>query len=112
MSRYIDADKLYNLREEIYRKENTITDRELLNDLLQRLTDDYNCNKPFEQTEEDRLVVRHILEDWEEVRHGKWEYNYPVCSVCKTLMPFDKDFAKKFFIFCPNCGSKMDGDEG
>lgn len=37
-------------------------DLDLLEDLLYRLTLDYNCDEEFSQHEEDRLVVRHIVD--------------------------------------------------
>lgn len=39
-----------------------MNDKELLQDLYNRLVDDYNENKAFKQREEDRLVVRHLLD--------------------------------------------------
>jgi len=35
---------------------------ELLQDLHNRLVDNYNNNTPFEQTEEDRLVLNNVIE--------------------------------------------------
>jgi len=37
-------------------------DIELLTDLYNRLVLDYNGDKPFEQTEEDRLILLHTIE--------------------------------------------------
>ena len=47
-----------------------------------------------------------------EVVHGRWEQDgiYNRCSVCHklTMMPHLNGLAR--FSFCPNCGTKMDGD--
>lgn len=42
--------------------EKRINDKELLNDLLERLTLDYNGDVAFSQHEEDRLIIRHIID--------------------------------------------------
>ena len=45
------------------------------------------------------------------VKHGHWiDYNYDVtCSVCGTQWDKD-DYCYEAFKYCPECGSKMDGD--
>ena len=39
-----------------------LKDKDLFEDLLQRLTLDYNGDATFEQHEEDRLIVRHVVD--------------------------------------------------
>ena len=56
--------------------------------------------------------------DVAEVRHGKWVHtDYAMhwlgkdeCSEC-TYHTFDRDDLSHFN-FCPNCGARMDGDDG
>ena len=48
------------------------------------------------------------LIEYAEVKHGKWEHNYPRCSNCGHLIAVDLSHAKKFYHYCPNCGAKMD----
>ena len=47
----------------------------------------------------------------EPIMHGHWvDYNYDVtCSVCGTEWDKD-DYCYEAFKYCPECGSKMDGD--
>lgn len=67
--------------------------------------DDYTVNladayqKGYEQGKKDA------------VKHGHWiDYNYDVtCSVCGTQWDKD-DYCYEAFKYCPECGSKMDGD--
>lgn len=45
------------------------------------------------------------------VRHGRWDkagYGLARCSFCHTVRK--TDFARDHY--CPNCGAKMDGEEG
>lgn len=55
-----------------------------------------------------------------EVKHGRWkiktdEYDceYMMCSVCKEeFYPVDADTVDTTPNYCPNCGAKMDLEEG
>ena len=47
------------------------------------------------------------------VRHGKWNcgddmFEYAICSACKWDSGEAWEYAKKNFIYCPNCGARMD----
>jgi len=48
--------------------------------------------------------------DVHEVKHGHWEYHgrdiTHYCSVCGEAIPLGYEF-----IYCPNCGAKMDEEE-
>ena len=80
-------------------------DKELLNDLHHRLTLDYSGDRRFEQHEEDRLIVGHILDMIEELesvdracfKKACEDYN-KVCEMfagksykeCKNILKKDK----------------------
>ena len=49
--------------------------------------------------------------DVQEVKHGKWEHNYPICSNCEHVIAVDLSHAKEFYHYCPNCGAKMGSEE-
>lgn len=53
------------------------------------------------------LVENQPTADVVEVRHGEWINGVTgyTCSVC------DKQEPTKRFLYCPNCGAKMDGKE-
>jgi hypothetical protein len=74
-----------------------------------------------------RDVKHQPTADVVEVRHGHWIHKvkrYPyqpddceaVCSVCGMDYALDPEYTIKYFAmhnkFCPNCGARMDGDEG
>lgn len=47
------------------------------------------------------------------VRHGKWNcsddmFEYAVCSACKWESGEAWKYAIKRFMYCPNCGARMD----
>ena len=49
------------------------------------------------------------------VRHGKWNcgddmFEYAICSACKWDSGEAWEYAKKNFIYCPNCGARMDAE--
>ena len=50
----------------------------------------------------------------EPVRHGKWTgkgFAYK-CSACGNREPEStKEYAERYWHYCPNCGAKMDGGE-
>ena len=49
------------------------------------------------------------------VRHGRWENGNPICPVCggDKFKDLDADIWCDWKpAFCPNCGAKMDLDEG
>lgn len=59
-------------------------------------------------------LIRNIpAADVAPVRHGRWDVDgvYVVCSVCNrfTLSPIVKQLPT--FIYCPNCGARMDLEE-
>lgn len=78
----------------------------------------------FENTEEERdenvgeIVTlqdfdNQIVEDVQEVKHGKWEYDSGdvgytsyLCSECKNFLTFYEDI--DLYPYCPYCGTKMD----
>ena len=53
----------------------------------------------------------------EPVKHGRWE---PVtngrggfeCSICHNYAPSYQDGVEWLSLYCPNCGAKMDAEEG
>ena len=53
-------------------------------------------------------IIKHILHDTDEVKHGLWidttaycgEFT---CSICKEMCVTNK------YKYCPHCGAKMDG---
>ena len=52
--------------------------------------------------------------DVAEVRHGEWVYisgdvgySEVKCSMCKKMIVFGEE--EDVFMYCPNCGSEMDG---
>jgi hypothetical protein len=57
-----------NLEMSLHREQSTVIRtylldiEDLLESLFERLVEDYNCGKPFEQTEEDRLIIGNILD--------------------------------------------------
>lgn len=54
-----------------------------------------------------KLMVEAPTADVVEVRHGEWLNGVTgyACSVCNKQEP------TKRFLYCPNCGAKMDGKE-
>ena len=50
--------------------------------------------------------------DVQSVKHGEWKINsdgyYPYCSVCGTAAD---QLTKHLTKFCPECGTRMDGDD-
>lgn len=64
-----------------------MNDKELLQDLYNRLVDDYNENKAFKQHEEDRLVVDRVINTiiWED------DFITIFCDQNKCLLVFIND---------------------
>lgn len=88
MSRYIDADELYEKMQDIcaYYEEGREAKEEALS-----------------------MVYHFHTADVEEVRHGKWrdereDFGTYVCSVCNR--PCGNQYN-----YCPNCGAKMDKEK-
>lgn len=51
------------------------------------------------------------------VVHARWvpnhgSYGTPHCSNCKWRIPYSEDSTLDARSFCPNCGAKMDAEEG
>ena len=65
-------------------KELLLKDKDYFIDLLNRLTLDYNGDKAFEQHEEDRLIVGHIVDMLCNVDTYKKAYN-DYMTACKTF---------------------------
>ena len=51
--------------------------------------------------------------DVAEVRHGRWEKRGSKwqCTGCKVLMSIDGTPQENLLYYCPNCGTKMDGEQ-
>lgn len=91
--------------------------------IIEKLADELNkssdINYVFALTDAILKIDDVPAADVEEVRHGKWKttvsavllnngelstYYVFRCNVCK-------ENANKRFLFCPNCGARMDGEE-
>lgn len=64
----------------------------------------------------ERLVARFPAADVEPVVHGEWKHNSNrpdrlICSVCDAGYDMMR-FESKDLKFCPNCGARMDLEEG
>ena len=99
MSRYIDADKLY-----------------------ERMQDICTCYEEGVEVKEEALsmVYDFPTADVEEVKHGKWisqpsmddRYSrYYICSVCGRLEQVSHAYDIKTFSPYCHCGAKMDKEE-
>ncbi len=57
-------------------------------------------------------VLVKFINDSQPIRHGRWDTymddNYIKCSSCQRLFNVI-DNNTEDFIYCPNCGAKMDG---
>ena len=68
----------------------------------------------------ERAYFKQIITDFptadvEPVRHGRWENGNPICPVCggDKFKDLDADIWCDWKpAFCPNCGAKMDLEEG
>ena len=82
------------------------------------------CNpygKPTIDYESGVKVIDHIetmsSAEVEPVKHGRWE---PVtngrggfeCSICHSYAPSYQDGVEWLSLYCPNCGAKMNTEEG
>ena len=60
------------------------------------------------------IIWRTPYADVVEVKHGYWKPNWcdAYCSVCNYLNKADGFLGKrKDYPYCPNCGSRMDGEK-
>ena len=60
-------------------------------------------------------VIDKMMDDTieaEPVKHGRWEWwsadNYK-CSNCANITSVDEWMEQPTYLYCPNCGAKMDG---
>ena len=63
----------------------------------------------------DEMIEELPTADVEPVRHGRWENGNPICPVCggDKFKDLDADIWCDWQpAFCPNCGAKMDLEEG
>lgn len=99
MSRYVDADKLYDAVSDTWSGSRVID----TNDILEFI-------ETFETA------------DVREEKHGKWidestRHRFYVdtysCSLCGHTFVFDNDETPEEleYSYCPKCGAKMDGDK-
>lgn len=68
---------------------------------------------------ENLVSVAKAIPTIDPVKHGKWivipqrcenqTFDECKCSVCGTVEYFNSGWKK--FIYCPNCGARMDGEE-
>ena len=50
----------------------------------------------------------------EPTKHGTWGeniYGYRKCSVCGRVTQVDECMREPLYLYCPNCGARMDGGE-
>ena len=62
-----------------------------------------------------QIITYFPTADVEPVRHGRWENGNPICPVCggDKFKDLDADIWCDWQpAFCPNCGAKMDLEEG
>ena len=67
------------------------------------------------RTVTDREIAEIPTADVAPVRHGRWENGNPICPVCggDKFKDLDADIWCDWKpAFCPNCGAKMDLEEG
>lgn len=71
------------------------------------------------ETETDAAVVLRMIEDAPAadvapVVHGRWEGQFPYCSICgeEAIFHDNGTLHGSYFLtdYCPHCGAKMDGD--
>ena len=63
----------------------------------------------------DEMIEELPAADVAPVRHGRWENGNPICPVCggDKFKDLDADIWCDWQpAFCPNCGAKMDLEEG
>ena len=63
----------------------------------------------------DEMIEELPISDVAPVRHGRWENGNPICPVCggDKFKDLDADIWCDWQpAFCPNCGAKMDLEEG
>ena len=63
----------------------------------------------------DGMIEELPAADVVQVRHGRWENGNPICPVCgrDKFKDLDADIWCDWQpAFCPNCGAKMDLEEG
>lgn len=111
MPRYINADKF---------------EREL-KDRYYELEKQFGCYDSYVEAIDECIdkIDNAPTADVQEVKHGKWvlsaeslgiqDVDCVKCSLCGELFivdeDYDFDYIKDFFIYCPNCGAKMDGKD-
>jgi hypothetical protein len=81
----------------------------------ERCVSEENCNACDRECLWRRVVKNAPTVDAVEVVHGRWilefySYSTPKCSVCGWKAPYCEDCGYEVGNYCPNCGSKMDGD--
>lgn len=92
----------YIKREEIYRA-------------CEKLTRSYINGDPYIAGWRLDEMIGNLPADVALVRHGRWENGNPICPVCggDKFKDLDADIWCDWQpAFCPNCGAKMDLDEG
>jgi len=73
---------------------------------------DMQCNEKFPIYYKPAIdeVIKTIVADAQEVRHGRWvelyKNNYK-CSVCGSWWTCDETPIESGFDYCPNCGARM-----
>ena len=78
-----------------------------------------NRNKDYQRGMQDAIdcLIPEVIADIpsadvQSVKHGEWKINsdgyYPYCSVCGTAAD---QLTKHLTKFCPECGTRMDGDD-
>lgn len=87
------------------------------NYLVKVYTDDSNV-KEWEDLNPDE--IHHIEfkgKRYDEVKHGRWDRKYRanfMCSVCKYWVITTDEYGNRIdgdmddYLYCPNCGSRMD----
>lgn len=91
-------------------------------DLSEMVTATY-YNDEHEEWSQKTVAISDVLDsvcddytviEAEPVKHGTWGeniYGYRKCSVCGRVTQVDECMREPLYLYCPYCGSRMDGEE-
>lgn len=91
-------------------------ERESLLDIAKKVADMYSVTG-LTSVHIIKAIEKAPTEDVETVKHGYWQWKECkcFCSICKEeggIKHHYEDGTVDLYSFCPNCGAKMDKEEG
>ena len=87
----------------------------MYDELIKRLRHD--AKAIFGYVNEDLLKAADAIEELQERKHGKWEWDhhngYSYCSCCNSVSPHEDQYGEYCDTpnYCPNCGAKMENTD-